>query len=421
MVGRLLGSRTRPPSTQRRREDSFKGGTVAGPTSRLRYSPLWHASRVALGVVIGASILAACSAEASPTARAHSEHSGQRLVIDKAALTSTVSPGEAQSFFIEVTNRGDEEATNVVVTDDFGAELFPATEARWATEAGGVQDCAIREEVHVRCEIPAIAPGRSARITIKAAVVTRLGEAQSRELFGEKTNTAKAGAAIGSATFTVAEGPKLTDEELNAELTAINRCARDFAALTGPAAEAGDTLLRFAEKATEQQGVDASTAAFNAARDTFFLFATDRLMSMARINKNVSLGDAAQIAGLAANCDAFARRAASVSEPAQSAFRYEGTWRGTVTQGDSQTYPVKVDYEGGIIGETVATVEYPTLECSGKWVLISQTDQQLEVEEQISEGGRCVDVTITLKPSAVGTLQYAFDSPEPGQATLRRD
>ncbi|PAZ14961.1 hypothetical protein CLM62_16465 [Streptomyces sp. SA15] len=102
--------------------------------------------------------------------------------------------------------------------------------------------------------------------------------------------------------------------------------------------------------------------------------------------------------------------------------KYQGTWRGSVKQGESDTYPVKVNYKGGAIGETVATVEYPTLECSGNWVLVSQTGQALEVKEQITEGkSNCVGVvTITLTPSADGTLQYAVDSPERARATLRR-
>jgi serine/threonine protein kinase len=111
------------------------------------------------------------------------------------------------------------------------------------------------------------------------------------------------------------------------------------------------------------------------------------------------------------------------SGSAPSSFRYEGTWRGTVKQGESNTYPVKADYKGGKVGETVATVEYPTLECGGTWVLVSQTDQATEVEEQITDGTlNCADeVSITLKPSADGTLEYSFDSMERGQATLRRD
>ncbi|WP_189783344.1 serine/threonine-protein kinase [Streptomyces capitiformicae] len=106
-----------------------------------------------------------------------------------------------------------------------------------------------------------------------------------------------------------------------------------------------------------------------------------------------------------------------------SSFRYEGTWRGTVTQGESNTYPIKTDYKGGKIGETVATVEYPTLDCGGIWVLVSQTDQGTQVEERITDGtSNCADeVAITLTPSTDGTLEYSFDSIERGRATLRRD
>ncbi|WP_264934491.1 serine/threonine-protein kinase [Streptomyces sp. A012304] len=106
-----------------------------------------------------------------------------------------------------------------------------------------------------------------------------------------------------------------------------------------------------------------------------------------------------------------------------SSFRYEGTWRGTVTQGESNTYPVKAVYKGGKVGEAVATVDYPTLDCGGTWVLVSQTDERTEVEERITKGTlNCADeVAITLTPSTDGTLTYSFDSIERGEATLRRD
>ncbi|OAH12472.1 serine/threonine-protein kinase [Streptomyces jeddahensis] len=113
----------------------------------------------------------------------------------------------------------------------------------------------------------------------------------------------------------------------------------------------------------------------------------------------------------------------AVSASPQSAFRYPGTWRGTVTQGDSNHYPVKAVYKGGKVGDVVATVDYPTLECSGRWVLISQSDKGLAVKEQITEGrSNCSDVVeINLTPSTDGTLGYAFADWEEGQATLRRD
>ncbi|MFE2540006.1 serine/threonine-protein kinase [Actinacidiphila glaucinigra] len=115
--------------------------------------------------------------------------------------------------------------------------------------------------------------------------------------------------------------------------------------------------------------------------------------------------------------------ASSGLKPALPAFRYKGTWRGTVQQGDDKLYPVKIVYKGGKVGDVVGRVDYPTLECGGDWVLVSQTVRGLAVQEQITEGTlNCTDgVDITLTPSADGTLLYAFESWEAGRSTLRRD
>jgi hypothetical protein len=90
-----------------------------------------------------------------------------------------------------------------------------------------------------------------------------------------------------------------------------------------------------------------------------------------------------------------------------------------VTEG-SNSYAVTAVYTGGQVGDSVANVYMPT--CSGYWVLVSQNDQGLVVNEHITEGA-CTDVELTLTRNPDGTLHYAFNDTGAGngESTLRRD
>ncbi|MER5182792.1 hypothetical protein ABT009_31315, partial [Streptomyces sp. NPDC002896] len=240
-----------------------------------------------------------------------------KLTVEKAVMTTPVTPGELQGFFIEITNNGDKEATNVHVTDKFGHAILGVTSADWATEAGGIQPCNIPpDSSQVECVVPRIAPGETVRIAIQVGMTPRYGE-KNEELYGKKENRVEAifdqGAASDGASYTVVEGPPLSDEEINGLLGAINRCAEDFAALQGGPFFAGKSLLDFAKEVDDQigAGVDPGTAMFNAQRNLLFQFGADKAMSMVKINDKVSLGDAAKATGLLANCEEFAKQAAS--------------------------------------------------------------------------------------------------------------
>ncbi|OKH94858.1 serine/threonine-protein kinase [Streptomyces uncialis] len=103
-----------------------------------------------------------------------------------------------------------------------------------------------------------------------------------------------------------------------------------------------------------------------------------------------------------------------------------GTWRGTVEQDNGLSYPVKAVFPGTELelGEPVATVDYPTLECGGEWVLESRDGGELVVREQLdsNRANRCdhnIPIELTLTPA--GTLRYFFEIPAVGRAVLRRD
>lgn len=98
---------------------------------------------------------------------------------------------------------------------------------------------------------------------------------------------------------------------------------------------------------------------------------------------------------------------------------YKGTWRGTVTQEGSE-FPVIVVYKGGKVGDTVATISYPSVPCSGHWVLVAEKDHGVVVQELIDKGKDkgCTDSKNTFTRSANGTMEDASDY---FRGTLKRD
>lgn len=99
----------------------------------------------------------------------------------------------------------------------------------------------------------------------------------------------------------------------------------------------------------------------------------------------------------------------SAKSPKMSLADYKGKWNGTIRDGDSE-YTVKVDYAGGDVGDQVATVEYPSLECRGRWTLSGESAGVVRIREKITEDRTlfgCIDmVDITLTPLGDDSLRY---------------
>jgi hypothetical protein len=94
----------------------------------------------------------------------------------------------------------------------------------------------------------------------------------------------------------------------------------------------------------------------------------------------------------------------------------QGTWRGTVTQPDFKLspYPVVVNIHPGEIGDEIGEVRYPTLSCSGRWVLVAEKQNEFTVDEEIDQGAdTCihVELAITLRPDS--ELDVVCSSPYP--------
>lgn len=100
-------------------------------------------------------------------------------------------------------------------------------------------------------------------------------------------------------------------------------------------------------------------------------------------------------------------------------FQLEDTWTGVVTQtnpdGEILEYEIEVAMiplfyiTDSMIGDVVAEVSYPTIGCSGVWVLDGFNGGEIMVEERITTGREnCLDTPVTLTPRDDGSLDYYF-------------
>ncbi|MGP3969042.1 serine/threonine-protein kinase [Streptomyces sp. 6N223] len=100
--------------------------------------------------------------------------------------------------------------------------------------------------------------------------------------------------------------------------------------------------------------------------------------------------------------------AEEAKEPGEEGY-FEGDWAGTYTQDDIVIETVEVDYTGGEVGETVASVRYPSLECTATWRLEQESAEVIVVYEQATSGD-CINTEITLTAIDAFTMSYFFES-----------
>lgn len=113
---------------------------------------------------------------------------------------------------------------------------------------------------------------------------------------------------------------------------------------------------------------------------------------------------------------------APTKSPSAKAFTYEGQWSGLLRQGGSQEYTVKVNYTGGKVGERVATVDYPSLGCSGHWILTEESAGGVQVREEITKNSTCItEVGIRLTRSGNDQLFYEITDPVTVVGPLNRN
>ncbi|MET7696478.1 cutinase family protein [Streptomyces sp. NPDC005485] len=108
-------------------------------------------------------------------------------------------------------------------------------------------------------------------------------------------------------------------------------------------------------------------------------------------------------------------------QPAPSDSPYAGDWHGTLLQDKKEVYTIDVHYTGGQQGEEIATVNYPTLGCSGQWLLTKASARAIVVREEITKNSHCIpEVDITLTPLGQGTLDYKISTPVSVTGQLHR-
>lgn len=109
------------------------------------------------------------------------------------------------------------------------------------------------------------------------------------------------------------------------------------------------------------------------------------------------------------------------AEPNTVPSRFIGTWTGSVTQDDypRSPYPVTVRITSGAVGQTVATAQYPSLECQVHWTLKQANSGEMVIRETVDQGPECVNIDVTLTLLDDGTMRYVFDGGL-GRSVLQR-
>jgi hypothetical protein len=249
------------------------------------------------------------------------KHSDKPLLeIRNKPLSSTVAPGEFQSFTVKVTNHGADDVTGVTVEDEFesasggagGGVIHPVLHAQLMRDSGEEDDCDITAgSTGVTCPTEGdtkIVPEETVTITIRAVVKA------SQVPYGEKENVTQVkheeGAEKGSAKFAVVRPPKLSDQDLEGELQAIRRCAAHFES-SGVSSEA---LTVFTEVmgGELEQGTSPAQASSEGYKAALTRAGPDEAVSIAEIPVfDVSLRDAAKAFKSAGDCPGFVDKALS--------------------------------------------------------------------------------------------------------------
>jgi len=102
---------------------------------------------------------------------------------------------------------------------------------------------------------------------------------------------------------------------------------------------------------------------------------------------------------------------------------YIGIWRGSGSQPSSQ-WSILFGLTNGLVGSIIGTTAYPSLNCGGELTLQHINADSIELAEDITYGGNCVDNgVVTLKVLTNNTLSYSWFAPgfpETGTGTLTR-
>ncbi|MDN5854450.1 MAG: hypothetical protein L0K86_16690 [Actinomycetia bacterium] len=89
-----------------------------------------------------------------------------------------------------------------------------------------------------------------------------------------------------------------------------------------------------------------------------------------------------------------------------------GGWSGSITQQNPPfpPYTLTVDIRRGKVGSTIASGRYTgSSQCSVHWVLLSANPSQMVVNEVVDSGTCFNNITVTVRLTADGRLNYNFE------------
>jgi hypothetical protein len=104
---------------------------------------------------------------------------------------------------------------------------------------------------------------------------------------------------------------------------------------------------------------------------------------------------------------------------------YVGIWEGIGFQYNNQhTWSIRMTLDSGQAGSLNGAIEYPSLQCGGELTLLRITDTFIELHEDITYGGNCVDngtITMRLTDEKTADWKWSYaDGTEGAESTLTK-
>jgi hypothetical protein len=109
------------------------------------------------------------------------------------------------------------------------------------------------------------------------------------------------------------------------------------------------------------------------------------------------------------------QRPTSFTSPSPALSKFKGMWKGMIFQAGALPYSVTMSIVGGQPTEIVGEIEYPRLKCGGKLRLLSVSDEQMRVAEEITFGAtKCIpggEIVVSTDDGRQGVWQWSNGTP----------
>jgi hypothetical protein len=95
--------------------------------------------------------------------------------------------------------------------------------------------------------------------------------------------------------------------------------------------------------------------------------------------------------------------------------KFKGMWKGMIFQAGALPYSVTMSVVGGQPNEIVGEIEYPRLKCGGRLRILSVSDQQIHVAEELTFGAtKCIpggEIIVSTDDGRQGVWQWSNGTP----------